>query len=203
MTSIEIQESVQKWELIRQDSAQLVSYLSQGDCFVYDFPLYAQTSESLHAYPAIYEEKLYFLMVPSEYDKQEYMPVIDQYTTACLVERVVGGGSDRIPSAQAQARMKAWDDYYTSWVPAQVSGAYGIFEAFKIPAQDFEVETVYVNLGLEQNTAAIGGFKADLIITNDDGRQIVYDDFTQSVPPFDAVPGTENEFGLLQANYSS
>ncbi len=200
MTSIEIQESVQKWELIRQDSVQLVSYLSQGDSFVYDFPSYAQTSESLHAYPAIYDEKLYFLMVPSAYDKQEYMPVIDQYTTACLVQRVVGSGEDRIPSAQAQARMAAWDNYYAAWVPEQVNGAYGIFEAFKIPAQDFEVETVYVNLGLELNAAAIGGFKADLIIINDDGKQIVYDDFVNAVPPFDAVPGTQEEFALLSSN---
>lgn len=199
MTSAEIIASIQYWETIRQDSEILNTYFRQGNCFSYDFPAYAATSESLHAYPGIYNDDLYFFMIPSEYDKEEYNDTIDQYTTPCLVVNIVGGSSYRLTRSEAKARMTAWQVNYPVWVPAQVEGEYGIFEAFAIPAEDFEVESVVLTLGLKIGASAIGGFEADLIVTNAEGKEVVYDDMSQPVPPFNAYPSSE-EFYLLSAN---
>ena len=200
MTSAEIIASIQDWELIRQDSELMITYFGQGNCYSYSFPEYARTSDFLHAYPGIYNNELYFFMIPSAYDKDEYHDTIDKYTTPCLLVNMVGSGEDRILSAEAKARIKAWEANYVTWTPAQVNGEYGIFEAFSIPAQDFEVEDVVVTLALKIDLTAAGGFEADLIITNDVGKQVVYDDFVNPVPPFSAAPTSEDEFSLLPAN---
>ena len=130
MTSAEIIASIQNWEAIRGDSQTLINYFRQGNKYAYDFPAYAATSEFLHAYPGIYENKLYFFMIPSEYDKEEYSSTIDQYTVPCLLVNTVAGTTYRLTREQAKARMRAWEVNYPAWVPGQVEGPYGIFQAF-------------------------------------------------------------------------
>jgi hypothetical protein len=198
MTSSEIVQSIQNWEAIRQDSETMIRYFGQGNCYSYSFPTYAQTSDFIHAYPGIYMGELYFFMIPAAYDKEEYSATIDQYTVPCLIGKLLGS-DDRLSPGEAEARIKAWEDNYPLWIPAQVSGAYGIFEAFAIPVQDFEVEDVIITLGLKTVATAAGGFEADLIVTNGEGKNAVYDDYCKPVPPFSAAP-SEDEFYLLSAN---
>ena len=200
MTSAEIIASIQNWELIRNDSVAMNTYFMKGNCFSYDFPTYAQSSDFLHAYPGIYMDELYFFVIPSAYDKEEYSDRIDKYTVPCMLVTLLGGGETRLTRAEAKARIHAWENDHEAWVTAQVGSQYGIFEAFSIPAQDFEVENVIVTLALKISAQATGGFEADLIVTNDEGKEVVYDDFSHAVPPFDVVPGAENEFYLLSAS---
>jgi hypothetical protein len=198
MTSAEIISSIQNWEAIRNNSVAMNNYFMKGNCFMYDFPTYAESSASLHAYPGIYNDEMYFFVIPAEYDKEEYAGAIDKYTEPCMLQFILG--NNRLTPQEANAREKAWDDNYPAWVTAQVGSTYGIFEAFVIPAEDCEVENVIMNLALKINASAIGGFEADLIVTNDEGKQIVYDDMSQPVPPFPAIPSQEDFYLLSAAN---
>lgn len=199
MTSTEILTSIQNWEAVREDSAVMNGLFEKGNCFAYDLPVYAQTSELLHAYPGIYDNKLYFFVIPAEYDKEEYNNYIDKYTEACELVTIVGNGDSRLTPEQALARMKAWENNYPAWVNAQPGSKYGIFEAFTIPREDCEVENVIMTLALKLNASAAGGFEADIVVTNGEGKQVVYDDYAKPVPPFSALP-SQNDFYLLSAN---
>src|SRR5687768_12319008 len=108
MTSSDIVQSIQNWEAIRQDSVAMIDYFEKGNCFSYNFPAYAQSSDFIHAYPGIYNDELYFFVIPAEYDKEEYSTTIDQYTEACLLVNIVGDGKNRLIPAEAQARIRAW-----------------------------------------------------------------------------------------------
>lgn len=196
MDSMTIKESIATWEAIRPNSALLLNYLGQGNFFTFEFPDYPKTSPSIHAYPGIYEDKLYFFLIPSEYDKQEYSEEIYKYTTVCPIRFLLGGEEDRITDVEARKRINAWKKNYKTWVPVQVASETGIFMAFSIPSQDFECLDAQVTFGLKVKPEMPGGFEVDLIVTNNMGKEIYYDDFVTSVPPFSAslLP---NSFYLL------
>src|SRR5688572_11120622 len=103
MTSQEIIQSIQNWQLILNNSQDLIRYFNQGNCYSYQFPTYAQTSPFMHAYPGIYNKKLYFFMIPSSYDKQAYAETINQYTVPCLIKNVVGDVDTRLTPVEAKA----------------------------------------------------------------------------------------------------
>lgn len=197
MTSAEIIASIQNWEAIRNNSVVMNNYFSKGNCFLYDFPAYAESSDALHAYPGIYNDEMYFFVIPAEYDKEEYAGAIDKYTEPCMLQFILG--DNRLTPQEAIARETAWNNNYAAWVTAQVGSAYGIFQAFVIPTEDCEVENVIMNLALKTSASATGGFEADLIVTNDEGKLIVYDDFSKPVPPYTASASQES-FYLLSAN---
>ncbi|MCO6149581.1 hypothetical protein [Flavobacterium sp. NRK1] len=200
MDSKTIKESIANWEAIRQNSVQVTKFFEQGNTFAYSFPAYASTSGSIHAYPGIHNNILYFFLIPSAYDKQEYSDVIDQYTSVCLVVHPIGGGGGHeISSLVAKERIANWDKNYHDWVPVQINSTFGMYEAFCISTEDFEVEKVTVSFALKASPAAEVNFQADLIITNDKGKQVVYDDFVEPVPPFGLTDELANEnFYLLQ-----
>ena len=192
-----IKASIANWTAICNNSAQLISYLGQGDCFMYDHVTYSLPSTHIHAYPGIYQGKLFFFLIPATYDNATYSATIAQYTTICPIQTVLGGAADRVTPAVAKARIKAWEGNYKTWVPQQVNGNNGIFKVFVIPTQDFEAQTAQVSLALRASSAAIGGFKADLIVTNNLGSQIVYDDFVEPVPPYGTSVYAQSRFYLL------
>lgn len=192
-----IKASIANWTAICNNSAQINYYFGQGDCFTYEHKNYSLPSANVHAYPGIYQGKLYFFLIPATYDNAAYSTTIAQYTTVCPIQTVLGGPSDRVSAAVAKQRIKAWDSNYNIWVPQQVNSSVGIFKAFVIPTQDFEAQTSLVSLALKGNSSAAGGFKADLIITNNLGTQIVYDDFVEPVPPYGPSIYAQSNFYLL------
>lgn len=197
MDSNTIKASIANWTAIYNNSAQLISYLGQGDCFMYDHITYSLPSTHIHAYPGIYQGKLYFFLIPATYDNATYSATIAQYTTVCPTEFVVGGAADRVTSAVAKQRIAAWEKNYKTWVPQQVASSIGIFKVFVIPTQDFEAQSSQLSLALKVNSAAVGGFEADLIVTNPIGTQLVYDDFVKPVPPYGTSVYAQSRFYLL------
>lgn len=194
MNSIIIKESIANWEAIRQDNAQLLQYLDQGSFFNFNRQVYPKVSPSIHAYPGIYEGKLYFFLIPSEYDKEEYSDEIDKYVTVCDVTDITAiidesqiltvTGQNRITETEAKKRINAWKKNYKSWIPKQVASAIGIFKAFSIPCDDFVFNTAQINFALKVSSELPGGFEADLIIISNNGKETFYDDFVTPVPPF-------------------
>lgn len=194
MTTDTILASIQNWLAIRNNDAQLISFLSQGYTFEYDFNT-QETSPYIHAYPGINNGQLYFFMIPSNYDCEEYSKDIDLYTTICPVTWPMG--TNRIPSSTAKARINAWKNNYQIWVPKQTKTTDGIFMAFNIAVQDFESFDPTVSLGLKGSGTTASPFTAELIVTNPTASAVFYDDYTTPVPPFGAS-ATVNDFYLLQ-----
>ena len=193
-----IAQSLANWAAISKQSDKLVEYLSQGNSFIYNLPAYAVSSPNIHAYPAIHNSKLVFLLIPSQYDNELYAKQISKYVVVCPVGYLVEGGygSDRIPAGVAKARMTCWDENYTAWVPKQAASTDGIFMAFSISNEDFEVDNVIINLALKANGEEAVPFTADLVVTNREASKVYYDDFVTAVPPYGASAAS-NSFYLL------
>lgn len=189
MTRTEIIAALSNWKAIALDDKALTDYLSQGNSFIFQYPSYVSVSDFIHAYPAIHENELYFLMIPSEFDKQAYDSDFDQYVTPCkLISRssvpestlITRTGNNRITSIAAQLRTDAWDNNYTTWIPQQLATTHGIFMSFAIPIDSFEATEIQLNLGLRLNATI-----ADLVlITQPEKDLFYYDNFAKPVPPY-------------------
>lgn len=190
-----IQDALLKWNQILDNPAELEAALGQGNYFGFDLPDYALGSEVLHVYPGISGKKTYFFVIPSQYDNEAYADTFDQYTTACELAQYVGGGHT-IPTEEAKVRMASWNMNYAKWIPQQVNSKDGMFQAFVVPTDDVEVESVYMFLALKATPAAEVSYEADLIVTNDNNEEVLFDDFVHSVPPFDAI-NPKQSFYLL------
>ncbi|KAF2519587.1 hypothetical protein E0W68_04380 [Flavobacterium salilacus subsp. salilacus] len=201
LTNQAISDSINNWKNISRDGKALVTYFEQGNCFFFDISNYSASSsteitEDIHAYPGIYNDSLIFMLIPSQYDNEAYAKDISQYVSVSPVFWSLGGG--RIPEGEAKHRMERWNNHYKTWVPKQAETADGIFLAFKIDAEDFEMPDSQVNFALRANLDdPFGHAIADLVVTNKDETRVFYDDYVEPVPPFSASASVES-FYLLQ-----
>lgn len=191
-----ILDSITKWKDISHNGPELLNYLAQGSCIFYTYYNVHQSHE-IHAYPGIYEDKLYFFMIPAAYDNEAHKDTFSNYTEVCLVSPVPYAGSHTIEDTDAMLRMERWEQHYESWVPKQAESEQGIFLAFNISVEDIEVPDVLINLALKVHPENESIFMADLIITNRTESRVYFDDYTTPVPPFSAVL-TPQSFYLLQ-----
>lgn len=192
--------SINEWtELVgKKDStsATTISKLFEncGNCFEYNKSDIPAGSTLLHAYPGIYKEKLYFFVIPQEYDNENYVGSFYKYTIACPVYYNLE--SNRIPESEAKARMKNWQNNYKTWIPDQLMSDVGMFQVFKVDTIDFEFDKSLVNMGLcSQKELTLD--RADLIVTNLDSTKVnVYDDYSVPVPPYGPA-AAQTDFYLL------
>jgi hypothetical protein len=191
-----IAQSLNNWKDIATQGDKLVDFLSQGNCFFYNRPDNTKTDGQIHAYPAIYDSRLVFLVIPAEYDNQQYKEQLSKYVEVCPLVFVSPNGSNRIPDGVAKERVENWDKHYNSWVPKQSATTTGIFMAFTIAVEDFEVKETIVNLALMANGEQDIPFTADVVISNKEANKVYYDDFAKSVPPY-SLTATANSFYLL------
>ena len=185
-------DSLQRWEDIRQDESELLSYLKQGNCFEFtdrfDDPKYCEPSKYIHAYPGIHDGKLEMFVIPSAYDS-EATKDIAKYVEVCevspdpmpLYDPMTH--NDRISHATAVRRVDRWDKDYATWIPEKIATTEGVFKAFAIPAQDFVSQKVKVRFALQDDAGQPMGFKADMVVACKEGKTI-YEDFARPVPPY-------------------
>lgn len=192
-----IKKSLEEWEMVRVDGKNAAGYFEQGNSFFYYMPTYALSSDNIHAYPGIWQGKLYFFMIPEAYDKPEYAKDIADYVTPCLVNWGLTG-SHTIPFLLAEERVNRWSNNYKDWCMFEVKKPWGIFKAFNIPADDIPAEQeVVVTLGL-QITGNEGIMSADVIMASVSTAAIIeFDDFAKPVPPYSPVMA-EDSFYLLK-----
>jgi hypothetical protein len=194
-----IKQSIANWHNVLNNNAKLIEYFGQGNSFLYNFTTTMGVGSShVHAYPAVKNGQLIFLMIPSKYDTPAYAATINNYVTECDVTTMLR--DDRIPKKEATKRMTAWNNNYASWVPMQTATSAGMFQAFAIKVEDFEPNADAnrkINFGLIFNPALPQQYTADLIVTNVEMTATYYDDMAQAVPPFGAT-AAQSSFYLLQ-----
>lgn len=155
-------------------------------------------SPSIHAYPAIFENELKFVLIDCLSDKKI------QSTTENIKVKSIGFLSDSmqiesessdppLPAPDAVQRRIMWDMYSKVWLQSVVSSRTGIFQAFDIPFEDFlNLDTpsgkiqgdIYGFLGLKCESAI---YSAEFILGKQDKDYKMPDDFyniSRPVPPF-------------------
>ena len=135
-------------------------------------------------------------MIPSKYDTEQYESELDKYITVCPVVPSPPTSSHRILEAEAKERIDRWKENYKSWVPKQAETSDGIFLAFNIGVEDFEVADTVLNFALKLDSNPTK-YKADMIVTNPTVTEVFYDDFVTPVPPYGATVSA-NSFYLMQ-----
>lgn len=182
-----IVNSLQKWEDIRHNSPELVSYLSQGNCFSFTNNQYQDTSKYMHAYLGINEGKLKMFVIPSAYDNEntadiaKYVEICDVFSDPTPLVNPLN--SDNIPAATAIKRVDRWDKDYAEWVPKKIVTPDGIFKAFAIPTQDFVTPEVKVHFALQDEVGQPMGYNADMVVACKEEKTI-YEDYATPVPPY-------------------
>jgi hypothetical protein len=77
-----IKQSIANWHNVLNNNAKLIEYFGQGNCFLYNFTTTMGVGSShVHAYPAVKNGQLIFLMIPSKYDTPAYAATINNYVT--------------------------------------------------------------------------------------------------------------------------
>ena len=103
-------------------------------------------------------------------------------------------GSNRITATDANARIASWVADYQTWIVQQLATANGMFRAFAIPTNGFEVIQSQVTLGLKTSTPVK---IADAIVINKNATTTYFDDMSVAVPPY-SPSITQASFHLLQ-----
>lgn len=193
----EITAAMKAYNAILNDTDSLIGAFKQGSYFEYTLYTTMATSTHVHAYPGIDENgKLLFFMIPSEFDNAG-TDHIETYVQPCYMMQVPLGGGNRIPNFEAQAMCNRWLDEFQTWIPDEVTHTeHGLFQAFQIPFEDFEVSGTWVNLALRLDPLATTGRKADVVVTNLTETDVYNDDYAQSVPPF-GPSALQSSFYLL------
>lgn len=185
MTNQQIIESIRGWREIKDNSDEIIRYFEQGNAFSYSLPSGTSPTEDIHVYPGIYDKKLFFLTLLAKYDKPEYLATIANHVTVSPMEWSIM--DTRIPESEAKERVARWNNDYRGWIQSQVTTADGIFMAFNVKAEDFEVPNAKVNMALRRDSMnPFARSIADLIILNDDYGILNYDDYVTPVPPYNA-----------------
>lgn len=186
-----IADSINAWKqaVEKKEDKLIVDLFEKGNAFRYEVPPYAQDADELHVYPGIKKGHVFFFVIPAKYDTPEFADTYDQYTETCPLELNMGG--NQIPEEEAKFRIRMWNEHHASWIPKQNATVEGLFLAFVIERQDFESKDNYVNLALKSNGEEKIKFTADLVVTNLQDTNAVYDDFARPVPPFGASAATD------------
>lgn len=196
-TSKDIIDSIAAWQAIISDPESLRYYLNQGNTYTYDNIEYPLESDTLHAYPGIYNGHLYFFMIPDAYDNEESLDKLTDYVQ-CRPVMWTLLGTNKIPLIEGEIRIARWIEQYQEWIPVQVNQPAGMFKAFAIPAKDFSGVECLATLGLQ--IGGVEGVKtADIIVASANTKTLIeYDDYATPVPPYSAA-ATEASFYLLHA----
>ena len=212
-------DGIKNWNNLRGNVEEMLDLLNQGNLFIFN-PSIIFRKESLgvepievpyiHAYPAVYDNRLKFILIDAKYDSKDYTEdEIAQHTYLCEVENNEGlkghdkqskKGEQEINTIDAIERVFNWKKYHNTWIPNQIERTEdGIYQCFVIPVEDYEegVEhRSYFALKELENPGTVK-YSADLIIKNS-STGTVFMDTVHPVPPFRPGVTTEDNFYLLE-----
>lgn len=214
----------------RVDQDSIIDYLNQGFCFRFTLADYKQWSvqvpEFLHAYPAIFNQKLKFVVIDSTSDQYQQKDTANikvfDFSYGEMDENaarpIPENDTVSLPLSDALQRNFKWKMHCRSWLNSILLDPEGeIFKAISIPFGDCSAlfQPVSKNVISDDDQSAIAFFgltkgdKTDrqhieFILTNEQSGynlpQTLYD-ISRPVPPFG---GSEWNFQLLPvADYSN
>ncbi len=174
-----IKAAISEWYDLNDFVDETQTLLNQGVIFKIDpkvKDVILGTTENLdvyiHAYPAIVEGKLKFILINSEMDKLEkfedeknpitrYIYIADvmgmdsQLAAEFLKLKSLGAAEDKISPEEAKERILRWSLIKDEWIVNQINNTEGVFEVFVIPDIDLKKDSdIYAFLALtDKNTA--------------------------------------------------
>lgn len=198
----DIKNEIKSWNEIVISPQALAGFLSEGNCFTFDFTIplnYAQSP--LHVYPAISNNRLVFYLISSINDNVS----VYQSSGAGFVDYIVKAevttqspeiiGGEGINREEALQRIYNWENFFEDWIVDEVKTG-EMFEAFEIP-----VISIPSGAGLssffalrDSTDPSTNPYTADLIIT--DSLNLLFYDTVRPVPPFGQ--GGEAAFFILE-----
>jgi hypothetical protein len=188
-------EGVQNWlRLLQQKNTEAINnILKQGNHFVFtyqfDIEVDGEYSKFLHAYPGIYNGRLYFFIVPSNCDTPEGLQLPQSIEQTVVLPSGDNGG---IEPEEAALRISNWQNYYPMWVNQHIDSEFGVFQAFAIPTSDLKAPmgtsysyTGYLALAENPDDLTNMPYRADIVISEvtPAGAEVFFDT-VRPVPPY-------------------
>lgn len=209
-TNEEILDAINAWTSIIANPIQILENLNQGYSFLITRDQYDKWKtitgvSCLHAYPAIFDGVMKFVLVDDVTDSDEDIDFDNVFTSNYTYGKTdttlanIYGPPNNISIQDALERVFRWLMNRTGWVHHAMTVRNGMFQAFTVPFEDLidlfnstEGDELYVLIGMKTDASA------DLILWSDtvsflDPKSVA--DVSCAIPPF----GSEGEaaFQLL------
>lgn len=198
-TDQEILDAINAWTDIIANPTQLLLNLNQGYSFVitreqYDTWKQITGVSNIHAYPAIFNGVMKFVVVDNITDANENIDFDNVFTNNYTYGKTdttlanIYGPPNNISIQDALERVFRWLMNKTGWVHHAMTVRNGMFQAFTVPFADLislfnatEGDEIYVLIGMKLNG------DADLILWSDtvsflDPKSVA--DVSCAIPPF-------------------
>lgn len=176
----EIINAIQTWNKYKTEETSLKNIFSKYQGFVLDMSLFPQ-GVPLHAYAAIKQDELYFVVISQENDiEQDY----DSLEKACVwikCEENLLNDSQEISDKEAQKRLVEWKLFRNNWISESILIDKEIYQMFNIPTQDLEPTDYTVHFALKNDPIKNQFQVADLILKNSSN---LYFDTVRREPPY-------------------
>ncbi|MBA5794093.1 hypothetical protein H1R17_02360 [Flavobacterium sp. xlx-214] len=143
----EIITALQNWNAIRKDAGALISFFNNLEGFKLDMSLFP-VGVPLHAYPAIKDNALYFVVISEDYDVESPSDELEQHCFWMECKESLMN-SQEITEEDALSRIDTWLNTKIEWINDITQTDLGIYQNFFIPTYDLLPQTYKANFALK------------------------------------------------------
>lgn len=175
----EIIAAIKEWNAVRKNSVALKQLFSNVKGFKLDMSLFP-AGIPLHAYPAIKNKTLYFIVISEENDVRKDPKVLEKqcFWIPCLVQL---SDSQEISQVEALERIDSWNRGFNVWIDSVAKEATGIYQNFFIPTYDLLPQTYKVYFALKDDALNPSLKAADLVLKS---QSNLFFDTIRFEPPY-------------------
>ena len=174
----EIITALQKWNAFRKDAGALQGFFNNLEGFNLDMSLFP-AGVPLHAYPAIKDNALYFVVISEVHDVNSPPNVLEEncFWIKCKETLI---NSQEIPEGEALERINAWTTTKHQWINDITQTDLGIYQNFFIPTYDLLPQTYNATFALK-NGLNPSLKEADLVLKS---QSNLFFDTIRNEPPY-------------------
>lgn len=174
----DIIEGIKSWNRVRNDHDVLEKLFADLSGFELDMRLFPE-KEPIHAYAAIKNKELYFLLISEKNDVRQSETTLQQKCIWVKCENKLGE-SQEITEGDAKERIQIWKNIKKQWINETIKQDKELYQNFYIPTTDLKPEIYSVFFALKSNEAK--NIKvADLVLKNNVN---VFFDTVLDEPPY-------------------
>lgn len=175
----EIILALQNWQALRNNREALIDFFSSKKGFELNVALFPQ-GKAIHAYPAIKDNRLYFIAISEEMDVQSPISFLNE--NCYWLECKEGLNNDQeIPVGIALQRIADWENTFPVWIEKTIDQEGAIYQTFHIPTDGLQKESYSVFFALKASEANNNLSVADLVLKSGNG---LFFDTVKSQPPY-------------------